>query len=81
MNVPAQGWGGTVQQCRCLHCGEMYASNYIHTCDNPKPVAARCFKGFDRECEHPFGCMVGVCVGEALAICAKSDASTGERQP
>lgn len=20
-------------QCKCSHCGEMYASNYIHTCD------------------------------------------------
>lgn len=37
MNVPAQGWGGTVTQCRCAHCGEMYASNYIHTCD-PQPA-------------------------------------------
>lgn len=35
MNQPMQGFGGTPTQQKCAHCGEMYASNYVHTCDSP----------------------------------------------
>lgn len=34
---------------------------------------SKCHKGYDVECKHPYGCLVGVCVGEALA--ERSDAT------
>lgn len=34
MNTPGPLFGGVPTQQTCAHCDEMFASNFIHTCDS-----------------------------------------------